>query len=228
MRSLVIFAFGAALAGNAFSCDLSRGTNDSISSWEWKPSYDIALKLPKNASAAYGEGPGHNSDLWNIPAGKVVARYGTAPISWWADDVRTICSARIDGYPAKIYRIKQNGEAKLAAVFKTVPLGKDFVVTISLENQKGFSDELGALLSITFVNNPDRMKLTGFRESKDIRLAVLTNEIGEQKAVKIGDFISEQAGHVDFIGDDYVTSKSTRERGGKEVFEKHVYKLNTN
>ena len=145
----VVLAFGCSFANAAANagCGVDvPGRPD----WVWRPASDIAIKLPADSSPAYGEGPGHSSVLWKLPAGTVVARYGMAPIDWWADEVKKICSSAIDGHRAEIYRIVHSGRDELAAVFRQGALGPDLTITLPLASRRNVATELAELLSVVF------------------------------------------------------------------------------
>jgi hypothetical protein len=203
-----LWSFANASVVHAACREIVSARHDLI----WRPSSDIAIKLPINSSAAYGEGPGHSSVIWDVPAGHVVARYGVAPISWWADDVEKICSAIIDGRRAAIYRMVHSGADELAAVFPQGALGPDLTITVSLANRDHYVTELVELSSVTFINDPARLRLVSINAGDNEPSLVFSNEIGMSSDFRIGDYVSKRTGVVWEIANDFVVTKSVNEQ----------------
>ena len=201
-------SFANAGANTACGVDVSGHTD-----WVWRPASDIAIKLPADSSPAYGEGPGHGSVLWKVPAGTAVARYGVAPVDWWADEVKKICSATIDGYRAEIFRIVHSGNDELAAVFRRGALGPDLTITLPLASRRNVATELAELLSVVFINDPARLRVVSVDATASEPSAVFVNEIGIESEFKLGDYVSDRAGSVWQIGDNLVVTKTTHGAG---------------
>jgi hypothetical protein len=186
------------------ACPLSPPDSD----WVWRAGYDIAAKLPPSASENYGQGAEGNADIWNVPGGKLDARYGIAPISWWTFSADALCETRIDGFSATIYQIVSSHGLELAAVLPRAALGKDLAITVPLRDGKRLATELAMLTNIVFLNDPQRLRVLSTDMRGATPHAVIRDELGRELTFGLGDYISERAGVVWQIDKHSVVTKS--------------------
>lgn len=214
-REIAVIAglLGIALFKSTFALQTCPPAAPTHADWVWRASDDIAAKLPPSSSAAYGQGAEGGAVIWNVPGGRLDARWGIAPISWWTHKAEALCETRIDGFSATIYQITTDTDEQLAAVLPRSALGKDLVITVTLRDGKHLAAELAMLTNIVFINDPARLRVVSIGQGATPPSAVIVDEIGRERRLKLGDFISERAGALWEIDGNSVVTKSASEVG---------------
>lgn len=180
---------------------------------EWKYTDNMAIRLPAGTSNHYGEGPGHSVAFWDTPWGRLEADYLFVDMRDWATDIVVICTARVDARNAEIIRFKQWGENPYIGLrIEEGPHGFliQLPVTPGVESDTAI---LSALLSVKFVNDPDKLIVTRRpNDAKGARTVMVENEIGLRRVLRIGDSVTSDHGILKEIRDDAIVVKEYRKR----------------
>jgi hypothetical protein len=164
----------------------------------WSHASAIAIRLHDGALKAARDDPAESGERLRAGDRTLFVGYMGGTFGDWAQDVRFVCRALIDGYEAEIFRWKTDARPRapyqVGVVFVQTPMQRSgFRVYIPYDGTD-FSRELDELLSIRFINDPRRLKLLRIDRSGEQPMAVFRNEIGEEFSAGIGSGVTRGTG----------------------------------
>lgn len=164
---------------------------------------NIAIRLPASTSDAFGEGPGHSVTFWETPWGRFDADWLYGDMRDWATDIVVICETRMDGRKAELIRyLKWAKEPRVALRVDEGPFG--FLIDVPATRKQIAANPalLRALLSVRFINDPDKLIVTHHPSDADGKRRVMVeNEVGVRSVLKERDTVTNQQGILKEIRD---------------------------
>lgn len=154
----------------------------------------IVMQLREGAFRTRFDSPYESTERIVAGSRTVFIGYSNGAMGSWAEDLRYVCKARIDGYEAELFTWKVGDERRIGAAFLHNPMhGSGFSVDLP-HDPDDIGSEMSELQSIRFVNDPYRLKLVKITRVDGVPSAVFRNEIGEEFSAGFGRPVTRGAG----------------------------------
>jgi len=154
----------------------------------------IVIQLREGAFKSRFDSPYESTERIVTGSRTVFVDYSDGAMGSWAEDLRFVCTASIDGYDAELFTWKIGEERRIGAVFLHTPMHRSGFGVDLPHDPDDIGQELSELQSIRFVNDPYRLKLLRVTRADGVPSAVFMNEIGEEFSAGFGQPVTRGVG----------------------------------